>query len=142
MSTVASTHTTTTRTVQCSPAQYYAFIRITDSTVRIRSRCNSVDSKTDREIVATVNNYPGPSFLELAFQNGSEHRNADGKYGDDPSKSGRNLVSFRPVNPEFTSRGECVRRVSISTRISFTPVRQGPGLLGGAGYTPGSAVHF
>jgi len=41
-----------------------------------------------------------------------------------PATYGRNLVSFRPVTPEF-KRPQCVQLASISTRVSLTTFARG-----------------
>jgi len=63
----------------------------------------------------------GTNFLAaLAFHIELEDHNANVKRLNDDKRSifGRNLVSCRPVTPEFTKL-EYVQQASISTRVSF-----------------------
>jgi len=67
-----------------------------------------------------------PSFGILAYCNGLECRNGNGRVNsdDDPSTSDINLVGSCPVIPELT-RLNCVQQASISTGISSTTSARG-----------------
>ena len=79
--------------------------------------------------------HTAPSSIALVFQNGLESHNADMKrlHDDDPSTSGRNLVSLRPATPQFT-RPDCIQQSSIGTL--------GAVLRSRSGYTLSFAAHF
>ena len=100
-----------------------------------------------------------PTFVALAFQNGSEYCNSNfiRFSGDDLVKMCKNLLNFGPVTPEFTRvigahsssisslatftwRGATAATKfygTISTQFCFSY-----SLVCRAGYTLGSAVHF